>query len=215
MNSQERSNLIGSHAILSPSNYSWIHYGNDVSRFFDKYRALYSSLIGSALHEIAADHIKEKYKLSDTVKDRKHLLYLLTSELMPYKLPRNIVDVDFFYKTFMMYVNDAIGFRMTPERQLYFSENCFGTADALVFKNKMLRIHDLKTGKNLAHMEQLEIYAALYCMENDIKVTDIDIELRIYQNEEILYFTPTVEDIVPIMDTIVTADKYIKHFKEQ
>ena len=38
-------------------------------------------------------------------------------------------------KTLNMYVNDAIGFKMTPEQPLFYSENCFGTADAISFRN--------------------------------------------------------------------------------
>ena len=55
------------------------------------------------------------------------------------------------------YVNDAIKYDMTPEVPLYFSEFCFGTADAISFKDSLLRIHDLKTGKSQPHMEQLLI----------------------------------------------------------
>ena len=60
-------------------------------------------------------------------------------------------------KTLNMYVNDAIGFKMTPEQVLYYSDNCFGTADSISFRNNTLRIHDLKTGLVPAHIEQLEI----------------------------------------------------------
>jgi hypothetical protein len=95
-------------------------------------------------------------------------------------------------KTLNMYVNDAIGFKMTPEQPLFYSENCFGTADAISFRDKMLRIHDLKTGVIPAHMEQLEIYAALFCLEYKVNPADINIELRIYQSDQILYHNPTV-----------------------
>lgn len=119
-------------------------------------------------------------------------------------------------KTLNMYVNDAIGYKMTPEQVLYFSENCFGTADAIAFRNRLLRIHDLKTGTVVpAHMEQLEIYAALFCLEYKMKPADIDIELRLYQNNEIIYYNPTAEDILPIMDKIITFDKIINKIKEQ
>ena len=37
-------------------------------------------------------------------------------------------------KTLNMYVNDAIGYKMTPEQILYYSPNCFGTADAISFR---------------------------------------------------------------------------------
>ena len=118
-------------------------------------------------------------------------------------------------KTLNMYVNDAIGFKMTPEQILYYSDNCFGTADAILFRNNFLRSQDLKTGKIPAHMEQLEIYAALFCLEYRVKPGDIEMELRIYQNNEILYHNPTAEDIAPIMDSIITFDKVIKKIKEQ
>lgn len=118
-------------------------------------------------------------------------------------------------KTLNMYVNDAIGYKMTPEQILYYSENCFGTADAISFRNHTLRIHDLKTGVIPAHMEQLEIYAALFCLEYGFKPSDIDMELRIYQNNEVLVHNPTAEEIVPIMDKIVTFDKVISKIKEQ
>lgn len=116
-------------------------------------------------------------------------------------------------KTLNMYVNDAIGFKMTPEQILYFSENCFGTADAISFRNNMLRIHDLKTGMTTAHMEQLKIYAALFCLEYNHKPADIDIELRIYQNDEIVFLNPASEEILSIMDKIIVFDKIINKIK--
>lgn len=118
-------------------------------------------------------------------------------------------------KTLNMYVNDAIGYKMTPEQILFYSENCFGTADAICFRNNLLRIHDLKTGLIPAHMEQLEIYTALFCLEYKFKPSEIDIELRIYQHDEILVHNPTAEDIVPIMDKIITSDKVINKLKER
>ena len=118
-------------------------------------------------------------------------------------------------KTLNMYVNDAIGFRMTPEQILYYSENCFGTADAICFRDGLLRIHDLKTGVTPAHMEQLIIYAALFCLEYNVKPGDIKIELRIYQNNDIEICTPSAEDIVPVMDKIVTFDKIVDKLKSE
>lgn len=116
-------------------------------------------------------------------------------------------------KSLNMYVNDAIGYKMTPEQILYYSENCFGTADTISFRNGLLRIHDLKTGAVPAHMEQLMIYAALFCLEYKTKPSDIEMELRIYQSDEVLYHNPTVEDIAPIMDKIITFDKVLNRLK--
>ena len=113
-------------------------------------------------------------------------------------------------KTICAYVNDAIGFKMDTEVVLYYSDRFFGTADAISFRNNFLRIHDLKTGKTPVHMEQLEIYAALFCLEYKVKPSDIEMELRIYQNDDVLVHNPTAEDIVPIIDKIIHVDKILE-----
>ena len=116
-------------------------------------------------------------------------------------------------KTIYAYVNDAIGFKMDTEVVLFYSPNFFGTADSICFRNNMLRIHDLKTGVSPVKMEQLEIYAALFCLEYKIKPGEIDMELRIYQNDEILVHNPTAEDILPIMDKIVHLNKILENME--
>lgn len=113
-------------------------------------------------------------------------------------------------KTLYAYVNDAIGFKMNTEVVLRYSDRFFGTADAISFRKNMLRIHDLKTGKGPVKMEQLMIYAALFCLEYKIKPGEIDMELRIYQNDEILVHNPTAEDILPIMDRIIHINKMLE-----
>ena len=118
-------------------------------------------------------------------------------------------------KTIYAYVNDAIGFKMSTEVVLFYSERFFGTADAISFRNNFLRIHDLKTGKTPVHMEQLEIYAALFCLEYKFKPGDIDMELRIYQNDEVVVHNPTAEDIVPIMDKIIHLNKLLEKIENE
>lgn len=113
-------------------------------------------------------------------------------------------------KTIYAYVNDAIGYKMDTEVVLFYSPRFFGTADSICFRNGTLRIHDLKTGVTKVHMEQLMIYAALFCLEYKIKPTDIEIELRIYQSDEILYHNPPAEDIKSIMDRIIYLDKMLE-----
>lgn len=113
-------------------------------------------------------------------------------------------------KTIYNYVNDAIGFGMDTEVVLYYSDRFFGTADAICFRNNMLRIHDLKTGRGPVHLEQLMVYAALFCLEYKIKPETIDIELRIYQNDDILIHNPGYEEIREIMDLIVRFDKLLQ-----
>lgn len=122
------------------------------------------------------------------------------------KLPRSP-------KTLNMYINDAIGFNMRPEQILFYSENCFGTADAISFRQKFLRIHDLKNGSTLSSMRQLEIYAAIFCLEYGYKPSDIDMELRIYQLDQIRTENPSPEDIFNVMDKIVSSDKIVDRIK--
>lgn len=122
------------------------------------------------------------------------------------KLPRND-------NTLNLFVNDAIGYRMNSEQPLFYSENCFGTADAICFRHNLLRIHDLKTGENPASMDQLMVYAALFCLEYSVKPESISIELRIYQANEVSVYKPTPEEIAEIMDIIVRFDKILVQLK--
>lgn len=157
----------------------------DVDKLVESYRSFLAAQRGTMLHDFASRCIK-----------------------LGQKLPGQ-------KKTLNMFVNDAIGYKMDSERRIYYSDYCFGTADAISFRRSMLRIHDLKTGKIAAHMEQLMIYAALYCLENRIKPGDIQMELRIYQNDEILYHNPQADEIAPIMDKIVSFDKIIRQIDER
>jgi hypothetical protein len=118
------------------------------------------------------------------------------------KLPNN-------KKTLNLYVNDAIGYKMETEQTLYYSDNCFGTADAISFRKNFLRIHDLKTGETPSSIHQLEIYAALFCLEYNVNPADIQMELRLYQSDEVIVHQPPAEDILYIMDKIVKFDKEI------
>lgn len=158
----------------------------DAEKISETYSKHLATLKGTELHEFAASCIK-----------------------LDQRLPRS-------KKTLNMYVNDAIGYGMRPEQLLYYSDNCFGTADSIILEKKgLLRIHDLKTGLIPAHMEQLEIYAALFCLEYHHKPSELEMELRIYQNDEVLVMNPTAEDIVPIMDKIITFDKIINKIKSE
>jgi Protein of unknown function (DUF2800) len=124
------------------------------------------------------------------------------------KLPRTA-------QTLNMYVNDAIGYRMACEQVLYYSPNCFGTADTIVFRKNLLRVHDLKSGVIKGSVHQLEIYAALFCLEYLIKPGEIGIELRIYQNDAVETFIPEVDIIAHIMSKIITFDRRIELLKSE
>lgn len=114
-----------------------------------------------------------------------------------------------------MFVNDAIGFGMSPEVVLYYSEHCYGTADAILWESGILRIHDLKTGVSPASMDQLMVYASLFCLNYNIQPKDLlEIRLRIYQGDEIFIFDPTPREVFDVTKRIIEADKIIKRIEE-
>jgi len=117
-------------------------------------------------------------------------------------------------KALTAYVADGIGYQMSCEQPLFYSYNCFGTADTISFRRNKLRIHDLKTGITPTKEKQLEVYAALFCLEYGVSPFDIEIELRIYQRDDIRTFDPVPEAILYIMDKIIDFDLKIEHIKE-
>lgn len=183
MNFRKHSDLEGLHAFLSASQYHWIRYSDD--KIIDKYNKQQMTKKGTELHDFASKCIQ-----------------------LGQKLPKS-------KKTLNAFVNDAIGYRMESEQVLFYSENCFGTADAISFneKERLLRIHDLKTGINPAHFDQLMIYAAMFCLEYGYKPNKIDMELRLYQNDEVLILEPDPSDIAVIMETIERFDSIIDKVK--
>jgi hypothetical protein len=148
---------------------------------------------------------------------RTHLAAQRGTEMheLGYNLIRMGVKLPKTQKTINMYVNDAIGFRMTPEQILFYSENSFGTADCISFHKGVLRIHDLKTGVTRTSEHQLEVYVALFCLEYNVNPNDIEIELRIYQNDDVQIYEPDPVDILNIMGKIITFDKRIQAIKAE
>lgn len=198
MHFNKHSNLEGKHSFLSASKYHWINY--DQEKLVHSYQAFTAAQEGTELHELAAMLIRKRIPL-------------------PKKK-----------ETLNLYVNDAIGYLMEPEKVLYYSQNAFGTADAISFrkdpksKRDILRIHDLKTGEIPAHMEQLMIYAAYFCLEYSYNLRDIDIELRIYQSNQVLCHSAKDEfkegvsgyDMIEaIIKKIIAFDKLIDEMRDE
>ncbi len=179
------SSLKDAHAFLSPSNYHWLNY--DDEKLVTTYRNVKAKELGTRLHALAKEHID-----------------------LGIKMPNN-------GQTLNMHINDAIGYRMDAEVILVYSNYCFGTADAIGYndKKRMLRIHDLKTGSIPASMKQLYIYAAVFFLEygDEYNITpeDVKIELRIYQNDDVVKECPAAEDIRDIMDDIVHKDYVLRN----
>lgn len=200
-------NLRGKHAFLAPSQPHWLRYSEE--QLYQKYASNYAQAIGTSLHELAETLINNNLKLKKGDK-----LTVLT-HLLHDGIPRNVIDMDRLYSNFMTYVNDAIGFKLTPEQILYYSDYCFGTADAISFRNNFLRIHDYKSGSIPAKMEQLMVYAALFCLEYKVKPGEIETELRIYQNDEVIFHNPTADEILPVMDSIIQMSKALERMNEE
>ena len=178
MNFVRHLNLEGLHAPFSASQSAWLRY--DDKKAIEVYKNKKAAEMGSRLHEWAKETID-----------------------LGIKQPRS-------KKTLYSYINDAIGYRMSTEVVLYYSDRFFGTADAISFRDGVLRIHDLKTGKVGkidSHMEQLEVYAALFCLEYKVKPSEIMMELRVYKNDEVICHAPDPEDITDIMNKIVHLNK--------
>lgn len=154
-------------------------------KLVDRYVTARAALRGTRLHEFACEAIK-----------------------LGITLPQN-------GETINAYVNDAIKYEMEPERVLYYSPNCFGTADAISFKDEELRIHDLKTGRSPTSEHQLEIYAALFCLEYTFNPFDIRTELRIYQSNEVRVYEGDPDNIVHVMDKIIFFDRKLNELQTE
>ena len=214
--------LRGTHAIFSPSQSSFLRY--DDEKVIDKIVNQYRAALGSEIHEFASREIPlnhrvtnarnlqnqiESYIYNKYYSEEHNVVTPYGEKLLNYLgyMPREVYD------TLKFYINDAVGFKMTVEQPLVypgFEDYIRGTTDAICFRNKLLRIHDLKTGSHKADVEQLEVYAALFCLEYNIKPADISYELRLYQIDGIEIFNPTVEDILPAVDAIIGIGRVIK-----
>lgn len=199
----------GAHAILSPSKSSWTNYDSK-DYLFNLLCSSYAQEIGTLLHKLAETAIKYKVRIPKIAAKPMITLWLLANGI-----PRSIVDADKYVSNFVAYVNDAIGFDMSPEVVLKYSDNAFGTADAVRFNEKKmhLRIHDYKSGVTKPCLRQLEVYAAYFCMEYNIKPKDLTIELRIYWQNEVIVGNPTAADIVPLIERTRESDNFIRSLK--
>ena len=203
----QHSDLEGRHAFLSPSKYSWLNYDQD--KLEEAYKRQYATQIGTRLHDLAHRCIVNKIRLN---KSDRHLVLL---NLLENGIPQGLINTNDILSTLVPFVNDALGFQMDSEVVLYYSDNAFGTTDAIAFKNNILRIHDYKSGITSVHMDQLYVYAALFCLEYIVKPESIKIELRIYQSGEVVYDEPDPEVIRAIMNKIVDSDRFLRKHKEE
>lgn len=174
----------GDHAFLGASNHAWYNY--DDEKLVRVFINKLAASRGTALHEAACRLIKLKITLPDDG------------------------------STLSLYVNDAIKYGLHPEVKLFYSKFAYGTADCIDFKDGVLRVSDLKTGKTKVSFLQLMIYAALFLLcYPEISLKNIKkIELRIYQNNDILMETPEIDEILPVMDKIKRYSRILEELED-
>ena len=201
--------LEGKHAFLGASNFHWVNWNDQI--FENRYYSQFSTTIGTAIHALAHDCILNRTKLN------KHDRHLIEITLYHAYIPKDAYDPDDILINLIPFVNDAIGYHMSSEILLYYNNYCFGTCDAISFseKERILRIHDLKTGTTTAHMEQLLIYAALFCLEYHKNPHQFKTELRIYQNFNIVVEEPDANDIETFMNLIQERSRTIMSYLER
>lgn len=157
-----------------------------VERMIEVYSSDKASKVGTELHALAAELIRKKIML-----------------------PKDPVTLN-------MYVNDCIFYDLRPEERLYYSEEFYGTADAIGVTDGVLRVFDLKTGKHKASPRQLLIYVVFFLLEYGMFPSDFDeIEIRIYQNDSVEIDKLDAEDILPVMDKIQTVDRLLRKIKDE
>lgn len=183
--------LVGTHAMFSASNYHWINYSDD--KFDHAFSTATAAQMGTLLHDHASRSITRRIFVSEDPRHMEH----------PYQA------------TMALYINDAIEFGMTPEQVLFYSPNFYGTADAIGFRDRFLRIHDLKTGVARTSEKQLYVYAAYFCLEYEMNPYEIQTELRIYQNDEVRIYPADPDLIQYIMDKVVAFNERIEARKSQ
>ena len=224
MNSIRNLKFRDDHALFPASRPSWLNYTDE--QYIESLKNKNRAQLGTEIHEWAAIQIVLGQTVSgvrDAAKSIKTEMYRkyyddryglsdFGDELlndMKY-IPKEV------FHTVKAYVNDAIPFFMSPETRLGYSDGFFGTCDAVAFDDRksILRIFDLKTGARPAKIEQLFTYSAYYCLENHVDPFDISIDLRIYQNGEVLMDEPDPKAIRDIMDTIIHFDSLYSKFNK-
>jgi len=173
----------GTHAILGASNYHWVNY--DEEKLEDRLTSLDAARRGTRLHSLGAENISNRVYLC-TTRNEEHL-------------------------ALAHYVNDAIDFDMTPEQVVKYTENCFGTADAIGFSEEdmFLRVHDYKSGISATSEKQLYVYAAYFCLEYGFRPYEMNGELRIYQFDGFRPYEIDRAVLAKFYDTARMHHKYI------
>lgn len=198
----------GAHAFLAPSNNSWEGY--DDEKTISCFVGSKAKDAGTEIHKFACRRIIRRMELGPN--DIDSLIFYMVENWIPMYVIKHM-QIEVIFETVRKYVNDALYFGLDPEREVYYCEDAYGTADTIGFDGVVLRVHDLKTGKIPATFKQLEKYAALFCLDYDIAPEEFETELRLYQNSDILVEHPEASVIRHHIDEYVHKNQLIYEFK--
>lgn len=197
----------GEHAFLAPSNSAWEGY--DDKKTINVFVGKKAKDAGTAIHKFACRRILRRMPLKEH--DTDSMVFFMIENYVPGYAIANM-DISTVFGTVRSYVNDALRYGLYPEKEVYYGPFAYGTADA-IGDDDILRIHDLKTGVVPASFKQLEKYAALYCLDYEVRPEDIESELRIYQNNDILVERPESSVIRHYMDIYTSKSNLLYEFK--
>jgi hypothetical protein len=182
----KHSDLEGTHARFGASKPAWVNWSDDkldhVLEFDD------AAAKGTRLHELARRAINDGIRMSE---DPEHMTE-------PYQA------------TVARYVNECIDLGMRAEVVIRYSDNFYGTADAIAYEPGLLQISDLKTGVNKVSPVQLYLYAAWFFLEYGIPPLSVKIILRIYQNGDVITVEADPEYVLFLMSRTVYIEERIQ-----
>lgn len=172
--------IFDEHSFLSPSKKTWVNYDDET--LIKNYKSyLTQPKLGTAVHDLANRLILKEHKLNKT----EWCLVAWDLEDI-YGLPKFAISKSLIFENLRLFVNDSITYKCQTEQRLIYTPHAFGKADAIQLIDNTLYIFDLKTGANPADIDQLISYAALFCLEYNVKPSNLKFDLRLYQYDSII-----------------------------
>lgn len=182
------SDLEGTHAFLSPSNYHWLSYSPDKMKEYVVNN--YAKIRGVELHEIAADLIKHRIRLPRN----KKAFNAYVNDAISYNMSPEVV---LKYSNICYGTADAIAF------------------DKGILRIHDLKTG--KTKPSMKQLEAYAaLFILEYAEQLNFDPMNINIELRIYQiGEPVLWHTPENSYILDICEAIKANDKIVKQTQSE
>ena len=131
--------------------------------------------------------------ISSFATDIGTLVHEYASDRIKYRLPIDIENEEAKNGLLMHLLKNGIPFRVIDLDRLFY--------------NLVPYVNDA-IGYRMASMDQLLCYAGLFFLEykRDYRPQTMKVELRIYQNQEVLVNQPSSEEVKAVMDKIIHGD---------